>query len=1307
MKNDYELLENIYESANSLVYRAVLKKNNQPIILKILKENYPTSLEINRYKQEYQITSSLNVDNVIQAYGLQRYENSLVMLLEDFGGQSLKRLISQSKLDLKDFLALAIKTTESLGTIHTNNIIHKDINPSNIVYNPQTKQLKIIDFGISTRLSQEFMTVLAPNQIEGTLAYIAPEQTGRMNRGIDYRSDFYSLGVTFYELLINKLPFDTTDPMELVHCHIAQKPLPIHQLVPEIPLSVSNIVSKLLAKNPEDRYQSAWGIKADLETCLNQLNSLGQISHFSLASKDLVEKFIIPQKLYGREQEVNQLLTAFEQVSQGKTGIILISGYSGIGKSALVNEIHKPITRERGQFISGKFDQLQRDIPYSAIAQAFQDLIRKLLSEPEIKLQTWKKKILEALGNNGQIIIDVIPDVEKIIGKQPVIEQLGKTESQNRFNLFFKRFLNIFCCQEHPLVIFIDDLQWADLSSLNLIEQLISDPDNQYLLMIGAYRNNEVSSTHPLVQTLSKIKQAQVPVNEIRLCPLKIKHINQLIVDTLGCPTEVTQPLAELLVKKTGGNPFFLTQLLYSLYQENLLVFNPHQSFNPEDNKSSYWQWDIEQIENVSITDNVIDLMVGKIEKLDQKTQQVLKLAACIGNHFNLEVLSIINNQSQAITALELQSALEQGLIVPLDNNYKVPLLSNLEELSDKSLVICSEDSTYIPYKFLHDRVQQAAYTLIPEAEKKPVHLQVGRLLLQNIQENELGNKIFDIVNQLNEGLDLITDTLEKQELAKLNLQAGKKAKFSTAYESALRYLETSSKFLEKNSWNTQYKLTLEVHLETLETLYFIASWERFEKLSTAILERVSNILDRAKIYELKILSYYAQFKPEKAINNAIEILDKLGIQISKIILNKSEIKNRIQQENKSLKLLLRQKNIEDLANLSNMTDPYKLAAISILQPVMSATWTINFPLFIEIILTQLNLCLQYNNPPQAAAIYGGYGMLLCSIIEDIELGYKFGKLSIVLLEKYNIPKLETLVWYLYYVFIRPWKESINDTIAREKFLDALQKGIDTGNNEYTCYFCLSYCYIELFGGSNLVQLELDAKKYTELIKKLNQEYSIEFIEIIKNTITNLRIINQDKQFFLLGDCQQEEELFLEKYIKQQNQWLLFAYYFGKTLITFFYKDYLKALANSQHTEKYILAVSGGASFNAQHNFYSSLISLANYMNSSQEKRKKILTKVDNNQVRMHRWADYCPANFQHKYDLVAAEKARILGQNWQAAEFYEQAIQGAKKYEFIHEEALAYERAAEFYLALDRKEIGQLYLRNAHHCYSLCFTHK
>jgi len=1297
---NYQIIKKIYESSNSLVYKATLKQNNNPIILKILKENYPTPSELTRYKQEYEITRSLNIDSVVKAFDLQRYDNSLVMLLEDFGGESLKSLLSQQgQLNLEKFLTIAIKTTESLAAIHQANIIHKDINPSNIIYSPQTEELKIIDFGISTRLSQEFMTVLPPHQLEGTLAYIAPEQTGRMNRGIDYRSDFYSLGATFYELLTNKLPFETTDPMELVHCHIAQQPLPVNKLIPDIPNSVSNIVSKLLAKIPEERYQSAWGIKADLETCLNQLKTLGEISQFSVGSRDIADKFQIPQKLYGREQEVEQLLTAFEQVNQGKTGMILISGYSGIGKSALVNEIHKPITKQRGNFISGKFDQLQRDIPYSAISQAFQDLIRKLLSEPEIILQGWKNKILTVVGNNGQIIIDVIPELEKIIGQQPSVEKLGAAESQNRLNLLFQRFMGVFCQKEHPLVIFIDDLQWADLPSLTLIEQLMSDANNQYFLMLGAYRDNEVSHTHPLVRTLEKIKTAQIPINEITLYPLKINHINQLIANTLSCSTEIAKPLAELVAKKTGGNPFFLTQLLYSLYQEKLLVFNPEQSpLKVENDGKGYWQWDIDQIESVAITDNVVDLMLRKIEKLDEKTQQVLKLASCIGNQFNLEILSIVNNKSQIVTANELHSALDEGLIVPLKNNYKVPLLWNPEDLSlsNKLSENYFESSKYIPYKFLHDRVQQAAYSLIPAAEKKQVHLQIGRLLLQNLEKDELQNKIFDVVSQLNQGSSLITEQLEKNELAKLNLQVGKKAKSSTAYESALMYLETALGLLSSETWKNEYDLSLEIYTEVVEVQYLNSQFEQAEVLSAIVLQNAQEVLDTVKIYELKSESYHAQLQLKEAIDVTFEILAKLGVYLPSDI---SQQKEKIAQEEKAIALFLQDKSIAELANLLPMTDPYKLAAVRLLVLATTSAQIYSPETCGLITLTAVILCLKYGNPPLASSIYCFYGQLICGIVltQDIKSGYEFGKLSYYLLNKSNTDEAKPFVIIHYYGFIRHWKEPFRQ-INLNDFEDVIQIGLEQGDFRHVGYNAISYCLFSIFRGFNLEECEPKYRAYSELIKP-TQEYEYYYYSSCQKMALNL--LNEDRENYhlLFQNSQEEEDKIIQFWIKNNTDWLLFISSLSKTFASYFFKDYERGLETVYLSEKHSRPCSSYLVY-PQNVFYSALTLLAVYPQADIEQKQLILEKVTEYQKKMYYFQENCPENYGNKYYLIEAEKARILGQNWEAQEFYEQAIQGSKKYEFIHEEALAYERAAEFYLALGRQEIGQLYLRNAHHCY-------
>lgn len=1300
---NYQLIEKIYESANSLVYRGILHPANQPIILKILKENYPTPSELTRYKQEYEITRSFHVDNIIKAYDLKRYKNSLVILLEEFGGHSLKILISKYKFTLEEFLAIAIKITESLATIHSANIIHKDINPANIVYNKKNGQLKIIDFGISTRLSQENQTVRNVNQLEGTLAYIAPEQTGRMNRAIDYRSDFYSLGVTFYELLTHQLPFVTNDPMELVHCHIAQHPKTPHELISSIPVTVSNIVMKLLAKTPEERYQNAWGIKADLETCLQHLKTLAEIPQFPLGTKDITDKFHIPQKLYGREKEIAQLLTTFERVSQGNTEMSLISGYSGIGKSALVNEIHKPITRQRGYFIHGKFDLLQRDIPYAAITSAFHNLIRQLLSENETTIQVWKEKLLEALENNGQLIIDIIPDLEKIIGKQPTIEQLEANEAQSRFNLFFQRFVGIFSQEEHPLVIFVDDLQWADLPSLNLLDLLITNCDSQYLLIIGAYRDNEVSPTHPLIYTLEKIKKAEAIVNQIMLQPLEINHINQLIADTLNCSIEDAQPLAELVNEKTGGNSFFLNQLLQTLYQEKLLFFNaPQFVLTQIENQRGCWKYNIEEIKKIKITDNIVDLMLGKLEKLDENIQNILKLAACIGNEFNLEILSVVNKNSQIATAQKLQRAIEEGLIVPLSDDYKLPLLWNQEEIAQYSSQLSSSFFDKYPktirYKFLHDRVQQAAYILISAEEKKAVHLEIGRLLLAKTQENELEENIFNIVNQFNEGAELINDQIEKNEVAKLNLKAGKKSKKSTAYELSLKYLEIGLNFLASDSWNYQYQLTYELSIETLELLYLNNQFEQFEKLAEIILENVNDIIDKAKVNQLKIIYYHSRFHPQKAIDNALNTLVEFGINISP---NPSDIEKKIDQQQSSINHFLQEKKIEDLANLPLITDQKQITAMLILQQMVAATNQTNVPLSVEVTLTLLDLCLKYGNPPHAAYIYGNYGMLLCTIKGDTSNGDEFGKLALKLLEKFNTPKLAAFVVQIYYGLIWHWKNYIRNTVAQERLINGFTAGINTGENEFASYAAIDYCLINFLCGYNLEEVDRDYQKYSRLIKNLNQEFSIYCIELVHKIAVNFLVINNDNGL-IIGKSLDEEKECLKNWKQINNQWLVFLFYFAKTVYFYYFGNYQQAAINGIEAEKYFKTSSSSSFLTAsQHNFYSSLSFISYYNTSNKDQQKELLELVKQNQDNMKTWANQCPPNFQHKYDLVAAEEARILGQNWQAEELYEKAIQGAKKYEFIQEEALAYERAAEFYLSLSRQEIGQLYLRNSHHCYT------
>ena len=618
---DYRISACIYESPKSLIYRGVRESDDLPIALKVLKEDYPSTAELSRYRQEYDIMQSLHLEGVVKAYGLEAHQNTLVMLLEDFGGESLADRMREIReggntvLPLAEFLWIAIQATAVLGEIHRSGIIHKDINPSNIVYNPYTKQIKIIDFGIASRFSRETPSLKNPELLEGSLGYISPEQTGRMNRTLDFRTDFYSLGVTFYELLTGRLPFMAGDPLELVHCHIALLPLPPHKLNPAIPPILSKLVIKLLEKNADDRYQSAWGIEADLRTCQQHWQQRGTIHPFPLAQQDISDRFLIPQKLYGREKEVRSLLEAFEDVagaaarenvskdtgSSPKNALFLVSGYSGIGKTAVVMELYKSIPEKRGYFVSGKFDQLQRNTPYSALVSALTELVRQVLSETEDRLEDWRERILSGLGVNGQIIIDVIPELRLIVGQQPQVPPLGVQESQNRFNLVFQQFIRIFCAPEHPLVIFLDDLQWADSATLGWLHLILTDAQITSLLLIGAYRDNEVGPSHPLTLTVQQLRDTQVQVHEIVVKPLGQEHVARLIAETVHRDEHSVWALADVILQKTGGNPFFINLFLKTLYAEGLIRLDPH---------SHAWRWEMDQIEAQGITENVVGLIL-------------------------------------------------------------------------------------------------------------------------------------------------------------------------------------------------------------------------------------------------------------------------------------------------------------------------------------------------------------------------------------------------------------------------------------------------------------------------------------------------------------------------------------------------------------------------------------------------------------------------------------------------------------------------------------------------------------------------
>ncbi len=1265
----YQIIKQVYESTYSIVYQAIRNIDNQAVILKVLKAEYPTLEELKWYRQEYEITHFLaELEGIIAVYSIEKYQNTLIMCLEDFGGQSLKIWQDESVFTLEQVLILAIRAAEILSEIHQRNVIHKDINPSNIIWNPSTETLKFIDFGISSQLSKEYLTFKSPNILEGTLAYISPEQTGRMNCALDYRTDFYSLGVTLYELFTGVVPFKTTDAMELIHCHIAKQPLPLDKFNPSIPAAVSNIIMKLLEKNPENRYQSALGIKIDLENCFKQWQTHRSIDIFPLASFDISGRFQIPQKLYGRDNETQTLLQAFERVSLGSNEIVLVAGYSGVGKSALVHEVHKPITEKQGYFAAGKFDQYQRDIPYFAFSQAFNEFCHYLLTESNTQLDYWRATILNAVGNNGQVLIELIHDLELVIGKQPAIIKVGPFEMQNRFNRVFQSFIHAISQREHPLVLFIDDWQWADSASLNLLSTLMTNTENQYFLIIGAYRDNEVNPSHPFMLTVEDLKQAEVIVNTIQLPNLSLTDVNTLIADALANhDLTQTQDLANLVYDKTQGNAFFTHKFLQSLYEEQLLVFNW---------QTQKWHWETDKITAQNLASNVIELMVNRISQLAIQTSQLLELAACIGNQFDLQTLSVIYQQTPQEVLTHLWPAIKEGLLLPLDDNYK--LLDNQATIA-----------AITQFKFQHDRIQQAAYSLINDYDRKITHLQIGRLLLNNIEPTVLEDKVFDIVNQLNEGCELIKDNTEKFRLAELNLLAGQKAETSMAYQQALKYFKIGIGLLEDNSWQTHYHLTLSLYESATRAAYLNSDFSQQEQLAKIVLTQAQSLLNKMGVYEANILAYIAQNKQQQALQAALPILKELGVELLR-----NCDQEYIRQTLKETQLTWEGRTIESFALLPITTDENQQAALRILAVLTSCTFEVAPEVFIQVGCKLVQLSVKYGNAPVSAMGYACFGMIAVRAMDDIEVAYQFGQLAISVLERLNAKAFKAKVLNIVESFITHWKAHYRDIL--KTLQEGYQSGLEVGDFEYAAYSAFHYSTHAFYSGRELAVLEREMVGYSNVLRQLKQNQAVNYNEIYRQSAINLMkpVANPCQ---LVGEAYNEEHL-LPLHHQQNEVFALFLLYTQKILLACMFQEHHQTLENITLIEPY--AVFYETENMVIINFCDSLTRLAICPNVPAEKQQYYLDKVRSNQEKMRDWANHAPMNFLHKFYLVEAEYARVLDKEGEARVYYDKAIALAQEHEYLNEEALAHELAGQFYLAKGQIKLAQVYLRDAHYAY-------
>ncbi|UQA63493.1 AAA family ATPase [Polyangium aurulentum] len=1244
----YSVGETVAETAGFTAYRARRDRDGQKVVLKVLRVQGARSADIARFKHQYDRIARIVSPRIVTVHGIEETPGALLIAQEDFTTRDLASVLrTRGKLPVREALEIGRAIAEALAAIHDAGLVHRDLRPHNVLID-ENAHVKLTGFGVDAEITRAHESLYAPAILTDVLPYVSPEQTGRMNRGVDYRSDLYSLGVILYQALTGKRPFSATDPMELFHAHLASLPPPVDQVDHAIPSPVARVIEKLLEKNAEERYQSAKGLIADLDRCLTAVSADRPIEPFNPGRDDRTDLFRIHQKLYGRERDIDALVGSFERVLAGSREIVLVSGYSGIGKSSLVQEILKPLARQRGYYTSGKYDQFNRDTPYSAVIQAFDGLVRQILTESEARIAKWKAGLLEALGSNGQVICDVIPSLVHILGEQPPVPALGPVEAQNRLNLSFLRFVSVFAKQAHPLVLFLDDLQWIDLASLGLLRSLLADETFESFFFCGAYRDNEVSPGHPFVMIVEELRRAGMLVTDIVLAPLERRHLLQMLTDSLG--RDDAGPLADAVLKKTGGNPFFVKRFVRSLHDNGVLAYAP----------SVGWRWDLAKIDALAYTDNVVDLMVRTIQRLPAQTQEALKLAAAIGNRFDLDVLATVAECSPEEAYGRLERAVEEGLL----------------------------SASRAGYRFAHDKVQEAAYSMIPIGDRPGFHLRIGRLLSRKLDLSDSQN-IFDIVGHLNSAGDLVATPAERLILARMNLDAAGRAEESAAFGAALRYLELGLARLPEDAWTSNYHLRLAYALKT--GLMLSLSGRHDEALETLsdCLEHADGRLERTEVLRLKMNVYVLKNDLPAALAEGLSALRAFDIDLPPFP-DEATLEAQIQ----TTMAIVAERSIEALPDLPPLADPEIRALQNVLQELFAPTYflaTNNYGISVAKILE-----LTFRHGLSGSALYGCviFGSLLC-IRGDLEGGYRFGKAAVALAERWVDKKNEAMLRNMWGGFIQHWKEPL--AACRETLLAGIHAGLETGQYIWAFYNTVNVATNSFMRGLPLADILAEVKSFQPLYK-LDRFNAITWMASAVGQIAH-NLTNEVEHPSRLVGPHVDIEAVIEDLRRIDSKSALF---FADLYITFgcaFQGDFEQGARVAMRADPDITGIAawhGTPSFHC----YAGLALTQAATTAPPEERARMLARAEIFSAKLVRWAEFGPQTLGHRSALLLADLERVRGDARAAGDRYDDAIALAKQGRYIHDEALANELCGRHYLALGKTTIARAYLTEAHRLY-------